>query len=989
MAPNHLFLFDDFRLDERERRLVRGGEPIPLPPKLFDLLAALVHHAGRLVDKDELLDTVWADVIVEEGTLTRGISSLRRLLGSVEHGREYIETVPKRGYRFVADVHEAPGESTDDPSDWRIPLPPAAGAMGAVHFVGRTRELEQMEEVWRRARSGHHQLLLIGGEPGIGKTRLSLEFACSRAAEGATVLVGCCDEENLVPYQPFVEALSWYFRHCPQKELRRQLAAAGVDAELAAFVPELQSRVPDLPRQLSMNPEAERYRLFEAVAALLAVMSLRCPMLLVLEDVHWADKATLLLLRHVVRSARMAPFTIIATYRQSELGHTYPLADMLMKLRHEPRVTRLGVRGLEVVHVGALIDSIIGSDAPPDLPAALLERTDGNPLFATEMLLHLKETTPSAGVSALPLSQGIREVILRRLSRLTGACNQVLRVASVIGREFDASLLQIVSELPDTELLASLEEAVGAQLIRELPRNADRFEFVHALIREALYGELGSARRVRLHRRTGDAIERLAATIPRPPFSELAYHFFHTASPEAAEKAVEYATLAGACAAGSFAHEEAARLFELALQSLDRAAAPDLDERRVDLHVRRARAFDALGQWTLEVGELEAALRHLHPSQVERRCTLLLDLARAVFLLLDVRPVERYAADALRLAEELGRADLAASALAWIARCRQAAGDLSAAIELDRSVLARTSTVATATHMLGPLTLYLAGRSTSALDLATRAADAARASGDTTFVMYALTHLGLNTYAVGRYAEAAEAFREVRTFGRKYGALPMLARATAMTAGLHLTLFDFDGAESLQAEARELGRSVGFAPSVVSAGIDALLTLARQHDPGRAERLFRETVAAAESTADWHQWLWRLRLTQARAELALERSAFDEATTVATEAIERSRSKGRPKYEALALVTRTRAYGASGRTALGIVDANGAVAIAERIDDPALLLLCLDALITLEGTDSLVARARTTIDRISDAIGTSDLRRAFLGSEIVRRVRKL
>src|SRR5262249_30838320 len=160
-------------------------------------------------------------------------------------------------------------------------------------------------------------------------------------------------------------------------------------------------------------------------------------------------------------------------------------------------------------------------------------------------------------------------------------------------------------------------------------------------------------------------------------------------------------------------------------------------------------------------------------------------------------------------------------------------------------------------------------------------------------------HVGLNMSAAGRYAEASNAFQEARTFGRKYGALPMLARATAMAAGLHLSLFDFEGAEMLQSEARELGRSVGFAPSIVSVGIDSLRMFARSHEPGRAERLLEETATAAASTADWHQWLWQLRLTQARAELALERRAFDEAVNTATMAIEHCRTRGRPKYEAL------------------------------------------------------------------------------------------
>jgi len=161
--------------------------------------------------------------------------------------------------------------------------------------------------------------------------------------------------------------------------------------------------------------------------------------------------------------------------------------------------------------------------------------------------------------------------------------------------------------------------------------------------------------------------------------------------------------------------------------------------------------------------------------------------------------------------------------------------------------------------------------------------------------MYSLTHLGLSLAAVGRYAEATEAFHEARSFGRKYGAIPMLARATAMAAGLHLTLLDFEGAEALRSEACELARSVGFVPSIVSAGIDSLLTFARLHEPGRAERLLEETAAAAASTAGWHQWLWQLRLTQARAELALARNSFAEAIARATDGVEQSRARGRPK----------------------------------------------------------------------------------------------
>ena len=250
--------------------------------------------------------------------------------------------------------------------------------------------------------------------------------------------------------------------------------------------------------------------------------------------------------------------------------------------------------------------------------------------------------------------------------------------------------------------------------------------------------------------------------------------------------------------------------------------------------------------------------------------------------------------------------------------------------------------------------------------------------------MYSLTHLGLSLAAVGRYAEATEAFHEARSFGRKYGAIPMLARATAMAAGLHLTLLDFEGAEALRSEACELARSVGFVPSIVSAGIDSLLTFARLHEPGRAERLLEETAAAAASTAGWHQWLWQLRLTQARAELALARNSFAEAIARATDGVEQSRARGRPKYEALGLITRARGLHAVARTRNAIGDTKTAVHVADRTGDPVLLLLALDALIGLDGTDELATRARAVTDCICDSLPNEAMRRCFTESEVMR-----
>ena len=232
---------------------------------------------------------------------------------------------------------------------------------------------------------------------------------------------------------------------------------------------------------------------------------------------------------------------------------THPMAEMLTTLRREPGVTRLVLHGLGITQVSALVDSIVGPNAPSQLPQVVMDSTDGNPFFATEMLRNLKETGALdrvggriTEVADLGLSEGIKEVIGRRLSRLSDACNRVLSIAATIGREFDALRSSKPSQIsPDNDLLDALDEATRAQLVCESQGANGRFGFRHALIRETLYSELNSPRRVRLHRRVADAIERLAQDLPNPPLAELAYHFSQAASTGTVDKAIDYATRAG------------------------------------------------------------------------------------------------------------------------------------------------------------------------------------------------------------------------------------------------------------------------------------------------------------------------------------------------------------------------------------------------------------------------------------------------------------
>ena len=591
-----------------------------------------------------------------------------------------------------------PLANEDDAAAWIVPAPPALTSAGAsqIVLIGREQEWGLLRAAWERASTGRRQLAFVAGEPGVGKTRLVMEFARSVRPE-ANVLFGRCDQEALVPHQPFVEAIEWYVRECPPAVLEARLADVDGIWELAQLIAPLARRVPLVPAPVESNPEGRRYRLFEAVAALVSAIARARPLLIVLEDLHWADRPTLLLLRHLLRSSHQASLGIVATYRETELSRTHPLAEMLAELRREEGVTRIGLSGLEEEQVSQFIGQWIGRESPSNLTRLVSGRTEGNPFFVGEVLRHLSETgalallTSGARASDDPggLPEGVREVIGRRLSRLSDACNRVLGLAAVVGREFSLPVLNTLAEQPEEQLLDILDEAITARLVQDVPGAPDRYAFTHALVRDTLYEELTAARRARLHRLVAEAIERLAPS-DDPPLADLAYHYAQAASAAVAHKAIEYAIRAAERAAAAFALEEAARFYLTALQALDLLTqGPGLRPRRLDLHFRRGRAFADVGLWGPARTELEAALELVDPAESTQRTQLLLELSKCSFWLLDVPAVRRYASEALPLSEALGRDDFVADAMSWLAGALNAEGDVPGAVAMDRQAMAR------------------------------------------------------------------------------------------------------------------------------------------------------------------------------------------------------------------------------------------------------------------------------------------------------------
>jgi hypothetical protein len=477
-------------------------------------------------------------------------------------------------------------------------------------FVGRTTELHRLAATWRRALEGERQLGLVVGEPGIGKTRLVVEWARERHEEGAVVLWGRSFEEALAPYQPFVQALQHSVRFTPPAELRDQVGARG--AVLARMLPELAVRL-ETRAPLGEEADGERYRLFGAVSELLAAAAAERPVLLVLDDLQWADEATLLLLKHLARDPAPAPLLLLGTYRKSEVGRDHPLALALADVERDRAVERVELAGLGDGEVGELVRDLIGWQPPGEVVDGLRAETEGNPFFLEETVRHLVQLGLSADVERLASVQTtvrelgvparVRELVGRRVQRLEPATRKALSAAAVIGSELDSDVLgDVVGAAGSSDLGVALDEAVEAGLLLEAPDRVGRYGFSHALIQQALYEDQTLNGRAALHRRVADALDRLR---PRnaAPHAELAHHYACAGEGYAAQ-VVRHGRAAGEQALGMLAYEDAVRDLSTALAALERMEG---DDRNL-----RAELLTLLGTGRTRAGDYEAGRAAFH-----------------------------------------------------------------------------------------------------------------------------------------------------------------------------------------------------------------------------------------------------------------------------------------------------------------------------------------------------------------------------------------
>ena len=571
---NDVYEFGPFRLDPGERRLLREGQPITLRAKIFETLCVLVEAQGRLVDKDELINRVWPDAVVEEGNLAHNISALRKTLGEPATGQKYVETVPGRGYRFVAPIREI--QRTSEPwheSRLHTPTKPAS-----THLVQRRQELQQLDQCLERALSGTRQVVFLSGEAGIGKTTLADAFV--EQARGKTAFWcghgQCLDQRGPgEAYMPVLEALSRMCRGTAGEDLIDFLSRCA-PTWLVQMPWLLSSNMLEGLQRAALG--ATRDRMLREMVESIEILTTGKPMLLVLEDLHWADYSTVDLITRLAHRHEPARLLVIGTYRPGDAKlREHPLRTTIQELQARGLCRELRLNFLDKEGVEAYLSSRFdGGEVPVGLARILHRRTEGNPLFLTKVVDHwlplgVLEKSPEEFSRDVP--ETLRELVERQLAMISPREQATLEAASVAGREFTAAAVSGAIEQTEEEAEAACD-ALARQGVFLSPCGrtnwpdgtvSARYVFVHDLYRETLYSRIPPGRRTRLHVRIGARLETGYGIQAHELAAELAVHFVEG---NEVLRAAPYLRYAAEQALGRGAHREATDLFQHALHLL-------------------------------------------------------------------------------------------------------------------------------------------------------------------------------------------------------------------------------------------------------------------------------------------------------------------------------------------------------------------------------------------------------------------------------------
>ncbi len=763
-------------------------------------------------------------------------------------------------------------------------------------FAGRSRELETLRALVPRADGDGLRFALVGGEAGSGKSRLVREFAReAAAADGALVLYGACDSVVRRPYRPFVEALDQLVRSADPGVLRTVLGYEG--GELSRLLPELGQLVDRLPAPVAADPDTERHRLHTAVAQVLAAVGRTTPLVVVIEDGHWADTPTLLLLRHLAGGAAQARALLVTTFRDTEAEVPEALSAALVDLRRSDGVVRLRLGGLTTAEISEFVAHAGGGNLRSELPRVadvLHGLTGGNAFLMTELWRSLLEAESIAvgegstdlvrAVADLGSPEGVREVVSQRLARLGTETTGLLELAAVAGPEFGLDIIE-ASGLTDAARHGALEQAMASGMIEEAPSRRLAYRFTHELVRRALYDRMPGLRRAELHLRVAEALERADPVTESRRLAELAHHFTMAAPVDGPQRAIEYSLLAARAALQTLDFDEAEARFSSALEL-------GIDDPR-----RRAETQLELGTACFRAGRSGGALHAFGTAaQIARelRDPHLLATAAVGFEDACWRPA-LIDAGAIELLEEAsvalghGDSELRVMLLSGLTRAHAVAGEYEASVEVEEQAIAMARRLG---DRLGLTTVLMRsywshGNSSleQTLERLAEARDLAQELGETDLQTEAMEWRVASLIALGDLDAAARELQETHALAARLRQPFMLHVAEHYAAALALCTGRLAEADAAAQRSRQWSRLLTGRPPT---GIYGIQMFGIRREQGRLAELAPATRAFASSAQA--AAAWRPGLAALLAELGMEDEARRELELVRADGFDAFRS---------------------------------------------------------------------------------------------------
>jgi len=590
------YRFGEFDLDTDAFELRHAGSVVEVQPKVFDVIRCLVSNPGRLVTKDELLDTVWADTHVSESAIAFSMSHARRALGQSQGDKEPIETIRGRGFRFVAEVQVAETCPSTPPSS--APQPKAGVSINAggerSTFVGRETVMGALDAALRSAEAGHGRLVALLGEPGMGKTRAATELAKLAQLRGVSVWPARIHEGEPAPaFWPWIQVI----RKCAIDEGLAPEQRAGAEELLVGLSP---AEFDDQAGTTSSFRGADTFWLFDRLRTFLVDVASTVRALVILDDLQWADEGSLRLLAQLAPELEHHRTLVIATVRDTEASS--PTMRRAMRLAERHHLT-----GLNADSVAEYLGAISGESVNETLAAAITERTGGNPLFVRETVHYLRSLRPDASLAgfdatAVVIPDAVHDVIRSRVDSLDANVREALQVASVMGDAIDSGAVSHLLQVDRAASLRLIEQMVTARLVVARPNGG--YAFAHALVREVFYTNMAASVRATLHGRCAQYLE--ASGIPTPAH-ELAYHYHHALPIGFAQQAFRYATQAAEDAGKTHAMADATTCYQWALAAMGYLREAD-PRRGCELLLQQAEAHQMAGHPRRSREALERAI---------------------------------------------------------------------------------------------------------------------------------------------------------------------------------------------------------------------------------------------------------------------------------------------------------------------------------------------------------------------------------------------